>query len=282
MTNGVATHFFVDQETIEPVCVAVAAGVAAVWSSRCPGRDGANEDAAVVIPLSSDHGVLAVADGFGGHPSGSEAARLALEAIESSVRNRDTNDDGLRAVILNGFEQANEAIRALGVGAATTLAVVEIQGDRVRSYHSGDTGIVIVGQRGLVKARTVDHSPTGYAVEAGVMDEREALRHEERHIVSNMVGSSEMRIEIGPSLQLAARDTIVIASDGLFDNLTFDAIIETLRKGPVGDSVSAAAASAHRRMNSESQAHPSKPDDLTIVAYRPARSTNASQSISPP
>ncbi len=271
MTTGVSSHFFVDRDTSEPVSVPVAAGVAAVWSSRCPGREGANEDAAVVIPLAPDHGVLAIADGFGGHPAGDEAARLALKAIERSVRDRDTDPNGLRAVILNGFERANEAIRALGVGAATTLAVVEIQHSRVRSYHSGDTGIVIVGQRGLVKARTVDHSPTGYAVEAGVMNEREALRHEERHIVSNMVGSPEMRIEIGPSLQLAARDTIILASDGLFDNLTLDSIVETLRKGPVETGVAAAATAARRRMNSESEAHPSKPDDLTIVAYRPTQ-----------
>jgi serine/threonine protein phosphatase PrpC len=174
-------------------------------------------------------------------------------------------------VILDGFEMANETIRALGVGAATTLAAVEIQGRWVRSYHCGDTGIVVVGQRGRVKQRTVDHSPTGYAVEAGVMNEREALRHEERHVVINMVGSPEMRIEMGPSLQLAARDTILIATDGLFDNLMLDVVIERIRKGSLRKAVAELAAAARRRMRAASESTPSKPDDLTIVAYRALR-----------
>lgn len=265
------SRFFLDHDTTAPVAVAVAEGEAMVWSSRSPDRDaGANEDAALVVALAPDHGVLAVADGFGGHPAGDEAARLALEAVDASVRSRDPAEDELRTVILNGFEMANEMIRALGVGAATTLAVVEIQQKWVRSYHCGDTGIVVVGQRGRVKARTVDHSPTGYALEAGIINEREALRHEERHIVSNMVGSPAMRIEIGPSVQMTQRDTILIASDGLFDNLTFDDIIEPVRKGPLAAGVSAVAAAARQRMGSTSETRPSKPDDLTIVAYRPA------------
>jgi serine/threonine protein phosphatase PrpC len=124
----------------------------------------------------------------------------------------------------------------------------------------------VVGQRGRVKSRTVDHTPTGYAMEAGVMNEREALRHDERHLVFNMVGTSEMRIEIGPSLQLSARDTIVIATDGLFDNLTLESILNRVRKGPLERGVAEVAASARKRMTSGVQ--PSKPDDLTVVAYR--------------
>jgi len=266
MAEDARTHFFLDQDTDEPVSVPVAGGTAFVWSSRNPEREGPNEDAALVIPVAPDHGVLAVADGFGGHPSGDEASRLALEAIEASVRNRDPAEDELRTVILDGFEMANETVRALGVGAATTLAVVEIQQQWVRSYHCGDTGIVVVGQKGRVKSRTVDHTPTGYAMEAGVINEREALRHDERHLVFNMVGTSDMRIEMGPSLQLSARDTIVIATDGLFDNLMLESILNRVRKGPLARGVAEVAASARKRMTSGVQ--PSKPDDLTVVAYR--------------
>jgi serine/threonine protein phosphatase PrpC len=252
----------------EPVSVEVASGEAVVWSSRSPDRDGMNEDAALVIPLTAGHGVLAVADGFGGHPSGDEASRLALEAIAASVRNRDAAEEELRTSILDGFEMANETIRALNVGAATTLAVVEILGRWVRSYHCGDTGIVVIGGRGRIKARTVDHTPTGYAMEAGVMNEREALRHEERHIVFNMVGSPAMRIDMGPSIQLAPRDTVLIATDGLFDNLTLERITEHLRRGHLAPSVHELATAARRRMDSRSPTQPSKPDDLTVVAHR--------------
>jgi len=284
MANAAGPYFFLHEDTGRPVTAPVAAGAAVVWSSRNPERDGPNEDAAVVIPLAADHGVIAVADGFGGHPSGDDASRLALEAIEASVRNRDPSEDELRTAILDGFEMANETVRALGVGACTTLAVVEIQNAWVRTYHCGDTGIVIVGQRGRVRTRTVDHTPTGYAMEAGVMNEREALRHEERHIVLNMVGAPGMRIEIGPSIQLSARDTIVIASDGLFDNLTFDAIVEHVRRGRIERGVARMAEAARARMTAG--APPSKPDDLTIVAFRlrpaPRSAPPAAPSTEPP
>ena len=222
----------------------------------------------LVIPVAPGHAVLAVADGFGGHPSGDDASRLALEAIEASVRNRDPAEDEMRTVILDGFEMANETIRALGVGAATTLAVVEIQQRWIRSYHCGDSGIIVFGGGGKVKARSVDHTPTGYAMEAGVMNEKEALHHDERHIVFNMVGSAEMRIEMGPSIQLAPRDTVLLASDGLFDNLTLERIIDRVRRGRLTDSLLDLASAARRRMTSEAETLPSKPDDLTIIAYR--------------
>lgn len=264
--NG--SHLFIDSHMESPVSIDAALGVAAVWSSRSPDREGANEDAALVMPVAPGHAVLAVADGFGGHPAGDDASRLAIEAIAASVRNRDPAQEEIRSVILDGFEMANETIRALGVGAATTLAVVEIQGRWVRSYHCGDTGIIVCGGRGRVKARTVDHTPTGYALEAGIMNEREALHHDERHIVFNMLGSAGMRIEIGPSIQLAPRDTILVASDGLFDNLTLERIVDRVRRGRLSDSLLELAGAARRRMTSVSETLPSKPDDLTIVAYR--------------
>ena len=45
----------------------------------------------------------------------------------------------LRGAILNGIEAANRSIRELGCGAATTLALVEIQDRTIRPYHVGDS-----------------------------------------------------------------------------------------------------------------------------------------------
>lgn len=263
-----ASHFVIDGDMAAPLAVPVAGGRAVVFSSRSPERSGPNEDGAIIVPVGPRRGVLALADGFGGHPSGAEASRIALEAVEASVRGRDPSLDELRTAILDGFEAANENVRALGVGAATTLAVVEIDEQWIRPYHVGDSGIVVVGQRGRLKLRTVDHSPAGYALEAGMIDEDEAMVHEERHLVTNIVGSAEMRIEMGPSLQLAPRDTVIVASDGLFDNLAFGDIVDAVRRGRLVPRVAAMAAAGRERMRDASGAQPSKPDDLTVLAFR--------------
>ena len=105
-------------------------------------------------------------------------------------------------------------------------------------------------------------------MEAGVLDEEEAMHHEERHVVSNVVGSAEMRIEIGPEIRLAPRDTVVLASDGLLDNLTMDEIIARVRKGRLDKAVRWLALDTRRRMTCPEEGQPSKPDDTTIIAYR--------------
>lgn len=262
-----AARMYIDAHMDAPDSIAIAGGEAIVFTMRSPDHEH-NEDSAVVIPVTPDHGVLALADGAGGHAGGGEASRLALEALQAAVASRDSTEQELRSAILNGFELANETVRGMGVGAGTTLAVVEIQGHWVRTYHVGDSGIVVVGQRGAVKARTVDHSPAGYGLEAGLMNEREAFRHEERDLLMNMVGDADMRIEMGPSLQLAARDTVLMASDGLFDNLVFDDIIRRVRKGRLDESVHGLAGASRKRMQGPPTGQPSKPDDLTVVAFR--------------
>jgi PPM family protein phosphatase len=164
-------------------------------------------------------------------------------------------------------------VQEIGMGAATTLAVVEIREHTLRPYHVGESMILVVGQRGKSKLQTVSHSPVGFAVESGLLDAVEAMHHEDRHLVSNVVGNADMRIEIGPCVELAPRDTLLLASAGLFDNLHLPEIVELLRKGPLPDAVRSLAAEARRRMQCPQDGHPSKPDDLTIVAWRPNRRT---------
>ena len=261
-------RLFIEQEMAESEIHWVAGGLAAVYSSSAPDKETPNEDAAAVIPFLPDSGALVVADGMGGGPAGERAASLAIRAVKSSLDRAADDTTPLRGAILDGFERANERVLELGGGAATTLAVVEIQGTSVRPYHVGDSMIVVVGQRGKVKLKTVSHSPVGYAVAAGLLEESEALQHEDRHLVSNTIGAPDMRIEIGPTLELAARDTLLIASDGLFDNLRLGEIVEYLRVGPLADAARALAAASHQRMENDEEGHPSKPDDLTFVAFR--------------
>ena len=52
-------------------------------------------------------------------------------------------------------------MRGLGAGSATTLAVAEVVGQTVRTYHVGDSPIWVFGQRGRLKLQTVPHSPVG-------------------------------------------------------------------------------------------------------------------------
>jgi serine/threonine protein phosphatase PrpC len=251
-----------------------AGGTAAVFSDRSPSKVTPNEDSAAVWPTTGG-GILAIADGLGGHAGGERASRLAIETVQKYVQEAlalpdDGQPDSLRGAILNGIEAANRSVRELGCGAATTLALVEIHGRSVRSYHVGDSVILLTGQRGKLKLQTIPHSPIGYAVEAGLMKEEEAIHHEERHVISNVIGAEQMRIEMSAPVEMALRDTLVLASDGLLDNLLPGEIVEIVRSGPLDVAVSDLVTEAHRRMTSQNGTAPSKPDDLTVIAYRPS------------
>lgn len=70
-----------------------------------------------------------------------------------------------------------------------------------------------------------------------------------------------MRIDVGSALQLAPRDTVLLASDGLSDNLHVSEIVERIRKGPLEVGAMRLADDAWRRMTQPESGPPSKPDD---------------------
>ncbi len=241
-------------------------GDVAIVCRKCPGKTDPNDDSAAVIYLSNDSAVLVVADGVGGGPQGHKASAIAIETVIEHVSGAHAVDD-LRVPILDAIEAANRDVLELGVGAATTIAVVQVQNGLCRAYNVGDSMTMLVGQRGRVKWKSMAHSPVGYAVESGMLDELSAMTHDDRHVISNYVGSQNMHIEIGPKQMLSRRDTIIVGSDGLFDNVHLDEIVQLARTGKPVDRVDSLARLATNRMHGSDSSLPGKPDDLTILLY---------------
>jgi serine/threonine protein phosphatase PrpC len=265
-----AEHLFLGQEHCEWSARQDDGAQLCVISRRGPHRSTANEDGALVVWTAADALVLAVADGVGGLPAGEAASALALRALRDTLRVRVRQGASTREAILSGFDRANRAVLQRGGGGATTLAVVEVRAGRLRSYHVGDSGVLVFGGRGKVRLQTISHSPVGYAVEAGVLDEEEAMNHVDRHLVSNVVGDRSMHVGVSYPRRLRPMDTVVLASDGLFDNAYTEEVVERLRKGPLDEATVALADACMERMDGSDDVV-SKPDDLTLVAYRPPR-----------
>ncbi len=244
-----------------------AGGTVVFLTRKEPNKLTPNEDAIAILPVSPTAGVLAIADGCGGQANGQLASKLAMEALAESVCKCDNPSD-LRAPILDGFETAIRRVRELGSGAATTLIAIEINEGILRTFHVGDSQALLVGSRGKIKLQTRAHSPVGYAVEAGMLSERAALQHADRHLVSNVIGSDDLHIDMGSAKKLDKQDTLVIGSDGLFDNLRLDEIVQLVRKGPLLQAAATIESRVAQRMSTESVMFPSKPDDLAMLVYR--------------
>ena len=122
---------------------------------------------------------------------GSAGARAAGIAITRTIERLLTPRGGegaVRNAILDGIEESNRVIRQLEVGAGTTILAIEIEGGCFRSYHAGDSMALLVDAKGRTPWRTPPHSPVGYAIEAGLLDEQRAMKHENRHLLANALG----------------------------------------------------------------------------------------------
>ena len=70
-------------------------------------------------------------------------------------------------------------------------------------------------------------------------------------------------------IELAARDTVLLGTDGLWDNLFLSEIVELIRAGELLDSAEKLARTVIERMESPVTGQPSKPDDVSFILYRP-------------
>jgi PPM family protein phosphatase len=108
------------------------------------------QDAAYVGP-----GVVAVADGMGGHARGADASRVALEAFAGAVASGASLEDATG--------RADEAVRSLSDGwssraPGTTLVAARLAGTSVRGVWSGDSRAYRLRTDGVVELLTEDHS----------------------------------------------------------------------------------------------------------------------------
>ena len=259
------THLFIHEQLDNAQSFRFATGEAVVFSKQSPDKDaGGNEDACALIQLGPESGLLVLADGVGGHRGGQDASALAINMILDICERAETDDGNLREPILDAIEQCNQTLLDEGLGAATTLLVVEIRGDMIRPYFIGDSTILACGQRGKPKFQSIAQSPTGYALEAGVMREAEAREDENRYLVSNIIGAADMHTTVGSWLKLASRDTLLMCSDGLTENLYFQSIIDIMRCGPL----MTAATRLHEQSTLKMQNESGHPDDLSFILFR--------------
>lgn len=240
-------------------------GPVLLWGERRPGAMRASEDSLLVHHGPRDL-VLVVADGAGGHALGGEASRAAVLAFGNALD--ETADATPEERLPVARRAAVHAVTDLGREAITTLAIAWIRDGHVTPCHAGDSTVLLMGQRGRRKLRTTDHTPPGLDVAAGRLTLDEARAHESRHLLVNALGTQDVGWEVGDATPIGTYDTLVLGTDGLFDNLGDEEIIDCLRKGSFEDGMRAMLERNAARMEESRGAWPGKPDDVAVLAYR--------------
>jgi PPM family protein phosphatase len=173
-------------------------------------------------------GLIAVADGMGGHRAGEVASATALEALRASVR----NGNPLREAI----EKANDAVFEKSVsnddfrGMGTTLTAGTLAaGNTLIVGHVGDSRAYLL-RDGEFRQLTTDHSRVQELVDDGRLTADEAAVHPMRNIVTRALGvDSSVDVDVYP-LQLELGDVVLFCSDGLTGMLQDEFVGAELRR----------------------------------------------------
>jgi protein phosphatase len=196
------------------------------------GRDG-NEDSGLAGP-----GVLAVADGMGGHAAGEVASQAAVSQFARAASlDRGDTEPALQSLAAL-FALANDHIRQLvtdapereGMGTTATVLMRPAGpqgGDQLALGHIGDSRAYRL-RGGALTQLTHDHTFVQTLVDDEQISPAEARVHPARSVVTKVLQGQD---DPGPDLSVVdvqLDDRLLICSDGLTDVATDDAIEEVL------------------------------------------------------
>ena len=231
-----------------------------------------NEDALMVAHLADAGLVLAIADGVGGHANGDEASKIAIDTLIEVLGRMPSSNEKVRNLVLDAFEEGNERIVQAFQEAATTLLVAEITDHAVRFYLAGDSIGLVASSRGRLKYRVYGHNPVDFGILAGIWDDTQYDPMGTRHMVTSVLGSEDMQVQVTSALVLTPGDTLILGSDGLFDNLSAREISKIVAQKNLESATSQLRDKIASQMSSGDLEY-SKEDDLSFIVFRPKLSS---------
>jgi PPM family protein phosphatase len=206
-----------------------------------------NEDAMLVEPAA---GLLAVADGMGGHNAGEVASALALESLHGFItRSRQDPDHtwpfGIEANLdLNGnrlrtaVKLANRRVfrasesRDQYTGMGTTVAVVLAEGPCAVVCGIGDSRVYLI-RATTIERLTRDHTfVENLLAQNPELDPASLANHPMRHVLTAVVGAQDdVEVEV-TTRPVVAGERFVLCTDGVHGALDESRIAEIVRRAP--------------------------------------------------
>jgi protein phosphatase len=186
-----------------------------------------NEDSFVV-----EEPLFAVADGLGGHAGGEVASRIAVDTLTTEAQ-ADGPEDGIPERLRAAIHRANVAVaerasndpRLRGMG--TTLTALVAGRDRVYLAHVGDSRAYLL-RDGDLRLLTEDHTLVQRMVREGRLTPEQAEIHPQRSVLTRALGiDDELEVDQA-TVEVTARDRLLLCSDGLTSMLSDEDIRKIL------------------------------------------------------
>ncbi|MHB8084653.1 MAG: Stp1/IreP family PP2C-type Ser/Thr phosphatase [Dehalococcoidia bacterium] len=183
-------------------------------------------------------GLLAVADGMGGHNAGEVASNLAVKTFFSECLGGllDRSPSPPLTIMSDAFNRANSSvIEAAGDrelhGMGTTLTAALLIDNDMYIAHIGDSRCYIINTRETLQV-TRDHSVVQQLVDDGKITREEARSHPRRNEITRVLGYAGDSTPDLIQVKLYSGDNILICSDGLCGVLSQEKITEAVLNSP--------------------------------------------------
>lgn len=178
-------------------------------------------------------------DGIGGHAGGSEASKIMLDKLRSSVESMCESASGqpdvdLKQAVATAMSEATKQMVELAQKApefdkmGTVFALGYVVDDVLLYTRVGDARVYLV-REGRAKQLTTDETYVQLMVDVGVIEPEEATDHPLKNVILNAVGtrSPDSPASVYSTLLLPG-DIILLTTDGVTDKLPDDALAELL------------------------------------------------------
>lgn len=185
-----------------------------------------NKSLSMFVPsLRSGWNLAGVFDGMGGGDKGELAARLTAQVFRSAAAALAGTADRqvLDRIIRGAFQEANNRILALREQFGTygtTGTVVCTDGDVFKIYHLGDSRAYLLRGRDLFQLSR-DHTLAQMKIEAGLYRAHDPRAEQDKHRLTEYIGADvsgeSLSADESNWLTIAAGDSLLLCSDGLYD-----------------------------------------------------------------
>jgi Serine/threonine protein phosphatase len=180
-----------------------------------------NEDSLIVVEST---GVVAVADGLGGHPCGDLASQTAVASLRDSLAGGPPEGADTGEWLTSALFVAHRAVLAEAGddpdrdGMATTTVVAAVKDESAVIAHVGDSRAYLLAS-GALRPLTRDHGMGGYITQALGLD---------RSMVPDII-----------HVDLAAGDRLLLCTDGLTNMVDDKGVAQLLGKGDAAEAADA-------------------------------------------
>jgi serine/threonine protein phosphatase PrpC len=169
--------------------------------------------------------LLVVADGMGGQGHGQEASQIAVQSVTEYVSGslcaQQRLSEDFLPLLRAGVQSANRVVyernQQQETVMGTTMTAVLVSETTAYVAHVGDSRLYLYREPMGLTQITNDHSVVALLVAAGTIAPDDIYTHPRRNQIYRSLGS-EASVEVdATAVQLAAGDSLLLCSDGLWE-----------------------------------------------------------------